>query len=308
MKIKILLLLAIAVVTNLSAQTEPAANPITIGILNVAGPRRTMANNIVSLLTANLSADQRFALVDREELNKVLAEQALGKSGNITPDTASKIGSLTGAKILITGREFMPSGHPVVVIANVIGSENGRVFSMTVQGEDSNLVEVISGLSQKIAETIVTQETNLMVATPVSHEKRIADIVKLIQGKQRPSVSIKINEQMPAKSTANKTAETELGMLFQKTGFTVVDEKSDAQADVIISGDAMFTGGQKTGNLVSSHAIIEIKAQERKGGKILSLERQEATAADASEAIAAKEALQNATDDLSARLLPVLAQ
>ncbi|HTA31522.1 MAG TPA: CsgG/HfaB family protein, partial [Candidatus Cybelea sp.] len=140
MKMKILLLLAVAVVTNLSAQTGPAAKPITIGVLNVAGPRRTMANNIVSLFTANLSADERFALVDREELNKILAEQALGKSGNITPDTASKIGLLSGAKILITGREFMPSGHQVVIIANVIGTENGRVFSMTTQGADSNLV------------------------------------------------------------------------------------------------------------------------------------------------------------------------
>src|ERR1051325_1320193 len=109
--------------------------PITVAVLNVAGPRRTLANNISALLTANLSADARLTLVDRNELDKVLKEQALGSSGNITPESAARIGQLTGAKILVTGREFSPnSGDQIVIIVNVTGTETGRGPSPTPQG------------------------------------------------------------------------------------------------------------------------------------------------------------------------------
>src|ERR1035437_2424523 len=129
MKLKFISMLMFALVAGAVAQTE-TPKPITVGIFSVAGPRRTLAQNIVSLLTVNSSSDARFVIVDRSELDKVLAEQALGRSGNITPDTAAKIGQLTGAKVLVTGREFnaLDTGDGLVVIANVTGTETGRGF------------------------------------------------------------------------------------------------------------------------------------------------------------------------------------
>jgi len=311
-KKKFFSILTFALVAGAVAQTE-TQKPITVGILSVAGPRRTLANNIVSLLTVNLSSDARFVVVDRSELDKVLEEQALGISGTITPDTAAKIGQLTGAQILVTGREFnaLNSGGAdgLIVIANVIGTETGRVFSKTVQGSRTNLVDLVSNLSQQITQTIVEQSTNFIAGTPVSREERISQIIEKVKGGQRPAVSLKINEQTPDDLTAHQTAETEFGILFQKAGFTVVDEKSGQKADVLITGDAILADSPKAGKkLFSGHAILEIKAQQRTTGKILSLDRQEGVAVDISEAMAAKQALQNATDDLAERLLPLLAQ
>jgi Curli production assembly/transport component CsgG len=310
MKLKFISILTFALVTGAVAQTE-TPKPMTVGILAIAGPRRTLANNIVSLLTVNLSSDARFVIVDRSELDKVLAEQELGRSGNITPDTAAKIGQLTGAKVLVTGREFnaLDTGDGLVVIANVIGTETGRVFSKTVQGSRTNLVELIAGLSQQVAQTIAEQSTNFIAGAPASREERIAELLKKITGEKRPAVSVKINEQMPDGSIAHQTAETEFGLLLQKAGFTVVDDKSNKKADVIVTGDAILADSPKVGKkFVSGHAILEIKAQQRTTGKILSLDRQEGIAVDMSEGIAAKQALQIATDDLAERLLPLLAQ
>lgn len=310
MKLKLISILTFALVTGAVAQTE-TPKPITVGILAVAGPRRTLANNIVSLLTVNLSSDAHFVIVDRSELDKVLAEQELGRSGNITPDSAARIGQLTGAKILVTGREFnaLDGGDGLVVIANVIGTETGRVFSKTVQGSKTNLVELIAGLSQQVAQTIVEQSTNFNAGIPASREDRIAEILKKITGEKRPAVSVKINEQMPDGSIDHQTAETEFGLLFQKAGFTVVDDKSGKKADVIVTGDAILADIPKVGTkFVSGHAILAIKAQQRTTGKILSLDRQEGVAVDAGEAMAAKQALQIATDDMAERLLPLLAQ
>ena len=60
-----------------------------------------------SLLTADLSADPRFNFVDRGQLQQVLDEEALGASGIISQDSAAKIGQLTGAKVLVTGRVLL---------------------------------------------------------------------------------------------------------------------------------------------------------------------------------------------------------
>jgi len=317
MKFELVSIITFALVAGVAAEPE-MPKPIAVGVVSVSGPRRTLANNIVSLLTVNLSSDARFMVVDRSELDKVLAEQSLGTSGIITPATAAKIGQLTGAKVLVTGREFNADNRAagnrtdgrdnIVVIISAIGTETGRVFSKTAQGSATNLVDLISGLSQKIAQTIAEQPTNFIAGTPVSREERIFQITKDIKGEKRPAISVKINEQMPDSSTAHQTAETELGLLLQKAGFTVVGEKSDKKADVLITGDAISADGPKAGKLFSGHVILEIKVQQAATGKILSLDRQEGVAVDDTETMAVKQALQNATDDLAERLLPLLAQ
>ena len=45
-------------------------------------------------------------MVERAELEKILGEQELGLSGTVSADTAAKVGNLTGAKVLVTGRVF----------------------------------------------------------------------------------------------------------------------------------------------------------------------------------------------------------
>ncbi len=317
MKLELFSIITFALVAGAVAEPE-MPKPITVGVVSVAGPRRTLANNIVSLLTVNLSSDARFVVVDRSELDKVLEEQSLGASGIITPATAAKIGQLTGAKVLVTGREFNADSRAagnrtdgrdnIVVIISAIGTESGRVFSKTTQGSATNLVDLISDLSQKIAQTIVEQSTNFLAGTPVSREEHTLQITKNIPGEKRPTVSVKISEQMPDGSTGHSTSETELGMLLQKAGFAVVDEKSDKKADILITGDAFLADSPKAGKLFSGHAILQIKVQQKTTGKIVSLDRQEGVAVDSSKAMATKQALQNATDDLAERLLPLLAE
>ena len=290
---------------NVRAETN---EPITLAVLNVAGPRRTLANNISALLTVNLSSDARFSLVDRNELDKVLKEQALGGSGNITPETAAKIGQLTGAKVLVTGREFSPnSDNNIVVIANIIGTENGRVFSHTEQGSATDLVALVTRLSQKIAQTIGDQATNLIARPAEARGQRLNKLIEQTKGRKLPSVSIRIKETI-GDGGESKTAETELGLILRKAGFTLLDEKSKQQPDVLVTGDAITGKPEKREDLFSCPATVAIKVQERKTGRISTLDLQRAAAADTSEPTAARKALESAVDELAERLVPVLAQ
>jgi hypothetical protein len=307
MKSKSVLTLALLFsATVIFAQTN---KPITVGVLKLECHFIMLGKDTTSLLTADLSSDPRFDFVDRGQLQQVLDEEALGASGIISPDSAAKIGQLTGAKVLVGGRVLLSRpDNTVTILASIIGTENGRIFSETVEGPRTNLEAMTSDLSKKIALTITDQATNLLASATTEREEHISQIVAKIKGKKRPAISIKIDEHLPGGAGAFETTETELGVLLQKAGFTVVDEKSDAKPDVIISGEAVAATTAKNGSFFSSHATLEIKAQERTTGKIISFDRQENVAADIGEQMAARKALENATDELAERLLPLLAQ
>lgn len=269
-------------------------------------PRRTLANNITALLDVNLSSNPRFVVVDRTELNKVLDEQALGQSGNITPETAAKIGQLTGAQVLVTGREFNEGDkNTVVLIANVISTANGRVFSQTLQGMTANQVTLVANLSKKVAQVVSDQYANLLGTGPASPDDALNKIIEKIKGKPQPAVQVKINESMLG--FASPIAQTELQRVLQAAGFTVVDDQSHQKPDIIITGDALTSDGVQVGNLVSGKATLQIKAQDSASGKILMLDLQQGSGSDVSQQAAMEQALKNATDILAERLLPALA-
>ncbi|HEU5123013.1 MAG TPA: CsgG/HfaB family protein [Verrucomicrobiae bacterium] len=299
----LLLLLALAPVAKVQAD-EPETVPIAV--LNVAGPRRTLANNISALLTVNLSAEKGFVLVDRNQLDKVLAEQALGRSGTISPETAARIGKLTGAKILITGRAFNGSDRgQLILIASVIGAETGRVFSHTIQGAQSNLVGVVAELSSKLIGTIREQSSNLLGITNSRGTPKWQQIARGLKRDHLPKVAVRIEESFPG-NRKSEIASTELGRILQQTGFTVLDSTGRDEVDLIISGDALVDDATRRADLFSCRATVQIKVQDRKTGRLLLLDLEHGAGADPAKETATAEALRNAVDELASRLLPAL--
>lgn len=298
--------------------------PVTVAIFDFTTPYKARLRNDIgvvgSLLTANLSSNPQFTIVDRSELGKVLKEQALGLSGVITPETAAKVGRLTGANILVTGQvlaldddlqEYDPiqGKGAVLVVASVIGAETGRTYALQEQGSRANLVRMANDLSSKISETITNQYTNLVAnANEPDRSQRLAQLINSLQGKPHPAVSIKIDEQFLNAKWPGTTVRTELGMLLKEAGFDVVDENSDKSPDVLITGDAVSSINGQDGGLFSAGATVDIKAQTRLTGKILAIDRQDANGVDDNRSSAARKALEDAADDLAERLIPVLTQ
>jgi len=105
-KTLVLLVLVLLSLASSMAQAPPQP-PITVAVLNFGSPFKVRLRNeiglISSLLAAKLSVDSRFVLLERADLKKILGEEALGLSGNISPDSAARIGQLTGTKVLVTG-------------------------------------------------------------------------------------------------------------------------------------------------------------------------------------------------------------
>ena len=267
---------------------------------------RDLGPKVATLINANLSAEPQIITVERAELDKVLGEHELGLSGTVSADSAAKVGQLTGAKVLVTGRVFKAEGE-LFIVAKIIGTETSRVYGELVKGgEKASLSDLSADLAKKIAAD-VTQKGDTLVAHVETRDELIARIKKDLAGKTLPSVSVKIGEQHFGQRVIDPAAETELGSILQDCGFKLVDASSTNRAGVEITGDAFSAFGMRKGNLISCKSRVEVKAHKQ-NGDLITVDRQTSVAVDIAEQTAAKTALQNAAEKLAERLALKLAQ
>jgi TolB-like protein len=311
MKTKIPFVVTLLALSTALAQAAPlSALTVAVYDFNGGGEAAGYGNNVTTLVTANLTTETNLILVERAELTKALNEQAFGVSGMVSSDAAAKIGQITGAKVLVAGQVMKTSDNHLIIVADIIGTETGRLFADKVEGAADNLSKLTSDLSHKIAQTISDQATNLVITVQESNAERLARIIKSISGTNRPSVSVNIL-QTNGKGHGKEhcvTAEGEFGSVLLKAGFTVVDANSDRKPDVEIAGVADTSIATRQGALFSGRTVIELKIQERRTGNIITFDRQESIATDVTRSTANKSAEVNAADALAERVLPLLAK
>lgn len=306
MKTKLFVLLA---AISMTSGVLRAADVLTVAVFDFESKDeavRDLGPKIATIVSANLSADPNVITVERTELEKALGEQELGLSGTVSADSAAKVGQLTGAKVLVTGRVFQ-AGNELIIVAKTIGTETSRVYGEMVKASlNTPITDLSADLAKKISADIAARADTL-VAKVETHDDRVARIKKELDGKKLPVVSVRVTEQHFGQRVIDPAVQTELSLLLKQCGFTVADETSTNKVDVEITGEAFSEFGMQKGNLKSCRARIEIKAHELGSGKLLTVDRQTSVGVDLAEHVAAKTALQNGADELAERLLPKLA-
>lgn len=261
---------------------------------------------ISDILFAKLVAKPDLFLVDRAELKKTLDEQALNISGVVKPGEATRVGQLTGAKLLVTG-SVLQADKRIYLIAKIIGTETSRVVGASVDGKASDeLAPLVEKLADSLADTIAKQAEKLVGKAPDTKD-RIGALNEKLKGK-RPVVYVRIPERHVGQPAVDPAAQTELIRFCRGTGFEVIDveEGSKGKADILITGEGISELAGRVDNLVSVKARVEIKAVDRQSGKVIVADRQTTVVVDLSEQIAGKSALQQAAATLAERLLPRL--
>ncbi len=266
-----------------------------------------LRSKISSLLFANLAKRSELFLVERDDLDRLLAEQELSAAGLVSPSQANQLGQLTGAKILITGAALHVDGQRHLV-AKIMGTETSRVIGASVEGSsDDELSVLVKRLADRIAKVLSTQADQL-VAPPIPQVDRLAALKKRMNGGRRPSLVIHIPEQHMGQTARDPAAATELIRYCSELGFTVLESNDGKdQADIRLIGEGFTEFTARRGNLVSVKARLELKAVDQKTGQVMAADRQTAVRVDLAEQLAAKGALQEAAATIAERMLPAIA-
>lgn len=268
-----------------------------------------LGGKVTDLLVANLIARPEMLLVEREEIKKVLDEQALNLSGVVKPSEATRVGELTGAKLLVTG-SVIQIETKLYLVAKIIGTETSRVLGASVKGKTSDdLGSLVKELADEVAKTVASRAGEL-VAKPPSREDRLAALKEKLPKGRRPAVLLKIPERHVGQAAADPAAQTELAILCDKLGFRVIDADhgSPSEADVLVAGEGVAEFAARHGNLISVKGRLEIKAIDRRTGRLLAVDRQVSLAVDLTEQLAGKAALEEAAAKIAQRLIPKLVQ
>lgn len=290
-----------------SDDEEPAVYPVAILPFKEGDGAEGLGQDVTNLVFAQLVVNPDLYLVDREDIDKLFEEQELNLSGLANPAQATQVGYLTGAKIMVTGRVFIV-GEKLFVVAKIIGTETSRVLGASSVGKaDDDLDDLVETLGEEISATIAERSKDL-VAKPVTREDRLEAIAEDLGKGKRPSVWIDVTERHVGQATIDPAAETELGLLCKELGFEVIDRKEGSKndADVLLIGEGFSQFASRHGNLISVKARLELKALDRKSGRVLAVDRQVAVEVDLAEQIAGKTALQEAAAIIAGRVLPKL--
>ncbi len=304
--------------TNAPASAPPPASasantvqPLATAVLNFQTSDQAIDNQgaeIATLLEADLSTSEHVLMVERQEIDKILSEQELGAAGLVSADTAAKIGSLTGAQVLVTGRLFAV-GNQFMVVAKIISTETSRVYGVTSTFTDlASLPQAAQELSGKIDGVLASRRDVLLVPEETS-DQRLQRLRAVIGQRALPSVTVVITERNYAQPTLDPAAQTEITMQLQELGFPIVEpDQSHKKADILISGEAFSESGARHGNLVSGRGRIELKVERASTHEMLWIDRETQVAVDLGNNTTGKEALEKAAGKLVERLLPKLVQ
>ena len=92
-----------------------------------------LSKGIADLLITELAQNSGIRVVERENLDKLLAEQNLSRDGRVEEATAARIGKLLGAKHMVTGSFITDKSGRMVLTLKSIDSETGRIEWTTTQ-------------------------------------------------------------------------------------------------------------------------------------------------------------------------------
>ncbi len=282
---------------TLQAQEEKdAAPPLSVAVLNFEDGSNEpngldgVGASVAALLQVNLTVHSDAILVERAELDEILGEQELTLSGSVSADQAAKIGQLTGAEVLISGRVFAVQDR-IHLVAKVISTSTSRVFGATAAYDNGKPLDgAIENLGKDVAKIIKDKVADLR-GGPSLEDRTLASVKKTLEGQPVKTVYVHVPETIIQAAVPDPAAQTEIARTFEAAGWKMVESEKDA--DLVVRGEAFAETGVRRGNLWFTRARLEFKALDR-DGKVLKTDRVVVGNVDLTQAVSAKGALQKA--------------
>ncbi len=142
------LLTAICAATLFATQAHAAKT--VVGIMdfeNKAGVSYNVSDTLVDMLTTAFEKSGKFQVVERDQLDKLFDEQALGASGAVDRTTAARTGQLRGADYLLIG----------VVTECGVSKKNTRAYNVSISNASATLAVDIRFVDSTTGNTMFTE-------------------------------------------------------------------------------------------------------------------------------------------------------
>jgi len=113
-----------------------------------------LQKGLAGMLISDLTNVNMLSIVERDRLEEIIKEQKLSRTKAFDPETASKLGKLLGAELILTGAYFEMFGS-FRIDARFIDVETGEILkSEGVDGETSNFFKLEKQLAWKIIKNL----------------------------------------------------------------------------------------------------------------------------------------------------------
>lgn len=131
-----------------------------------------LKKGLADMLITDLSNINMLTIVERDKIEAILQEQKLNNSKDFDPNTASKIGKLLGAQIILTGGYFEMMGS-LRVDARFIDVQTGKILKADgVDGETNNFFKLQKQLTWKIIKNLDTKVSDEEKSFIANQEKQ----------------------------------------------------------------------------------------------------------------------------------------
>lgn len=118
---------------------------------------------LADLVTAGIGS--AFPVLERKQLQKILAEQELHLKGFISPEQVVRVGKLTGAKLLVAGRATVVEKNWLVTV-RVISVATARFRGVSLQAPaEANLDMVAQKISAALLKALPDIVADLTAST-----------------------------------------------------------------------------------------------------------------------------------------------
>ncbi|MEO8616620.1 MAG: CsgG/HfaB family protein [Luteolibacter sp.] len=290
--IRLLTLVALTSLPVIAQEAAPMPSVFSVGVLPFAetDDTKSLGSSASELVGAQLGMSGNLVLIERSQLDAVLSEQGMGLTGAVDPQSAAKLGNLTGAQILVTGRVFK-AGKNTYCIAKAISTATGRSLPAQTQVKGDDWMNAATTLATALDAAIVKNASD-MAPKAETPEARIDRLKKMVEGKTLPKVFIRIPEEHLSRIIPDPAVQTEIEFTLQKIGVTVVT--NETEADVVVAGEAFSERAIQLGTLVSCRARCELTLTKKSAPGTKQVNRITTGTVDIAENTAAKQALQNA--------------
>jgi curli biogenesis system outer membrane secretion channel CsgG len=150
-------LAAVAVAPSLGAQGADTRPTVAVMHFNNGATGKAheeldaLRGGIADILISEMSANPAIRVVERDQVDKLVAEQHLGTTESVDKATAVRIGKLLGAHHMIFGGYMTDRKNRMRLDARAVNVETGEIeYVQSVSGNTDDFSDMIASLAQKL--------------------------------------------------------------------------------------------------------------------------------------------------------------